>query len=332
MALRYAVANGNWSNTATWDGGTLPTVGDDVHANGFTVTINQNITVNKISTKAESPAAAGGQFTCNAARTITANIEAGATTCLTNSATGITITVIGNIYGGETINARGFSLNCASNNTVTNAVIVGNLYAGSASGANALHHLAVAGTAQNMTAQIVGNIFASTTAEGFFSNLQVVNQFTLIGNATASTFAAIGQVASLDITGIITSSSTTRAVTQLSDASTLTISGKIINVGSVLAFNHRNLVIKQGGSLEIELKESVTNDNIVLRTPLVDGNYPNQFNVRSGVIFGSVNEYIGTLDVPPSGSVALGVPVDDGVGTAMISITDMGALLASYIV
>jgi hypothetical protein len=55
MALRYAVATGNWSNTATWNGGTLPGVGDDVHANGFTVTIDQDINVNSISNKVNSP-------------------------------------------------------------------------------------------------------------------------------------------------------------------------------------------------------------------------------------------------------------------------------------
>ena len=54
-------------------------------------------------------------------------------------------------------------------------------------------------------------------------------------------------------------------------------------------------------------------------------------DVRNGVIYAS-GSLTGTLIVPPSGSVALGVPVDNTVGTAMISITDMGALLASYVV
>jgi len=54
MALRYAVASGNWSNTATWDGGTLPTAADTVFANNFTVTINGTFTV--------VAAAAGGNF------------------------------------------------------------------------------------------------------------------------------------------------------------------------------------------------------------------------------------------------------------------------------
>lgn len=80
MAVRYAVATGNWSNTATWNGGTLPTSADDIYANGFTVTINGTFTALSIrNTSNASPViAAGGQFiyanggnlTCTAAQAI----------------------------------------------------------------------------------------------------------------------------------------------------------------------------------------------------------------------------------------------------------------------
>jgi len=45
MATRFAIATGNWSNTAIWDNGALPTSADTVHPNGFTVTIDQDITI-----------------------------------------------------------------------------------------------------------------------------------------------------------------------------------------------------------------------------------------------------------------------------------------------
>jgi hypothetical protein len=45
MATRFATATGVWSNTGIWDGGTLPTSADTVHPNGFTVTIDQDITI-----------------------------------------------------------------------------------------------------------------------------------------------------------------------------------------------------------------------------------------------------------------------------------------------
>jgi hypothetical protein len=65
MAIRYAVATGNWSNTATWDGGTLPTSADDVYANNFTVTIDGTFTVLTIRNTANTTPAitAGGGFT-----------------------------------------------------------------------------------------------------------------------------------------------------------------------------------------------------------------------------------------------------------------------------
>jgi hypothetical protein len=52
MALRAAVANGNWSSTSTWNGGVLPSAGDVVASNGFTVTIDQNVNVDSITNTA----------------------------------------------------------------------------------------------------------------------------------------------------------------------------------------------------------------------------------------------------------------------------------------
>lgn len=79
MANRYAVATGNWSDTATWDGGTLPTAGDAVRPNGFVVTIDQDITVDELTNNAAAPAVAGGSFAFGAGRTITADIIVRAT-------------------------------------------------------------------------------------------------------------------------------------------------------------------------------------------------------------------------------------------------------------
>ena len=45
MATRFATASGVWSNTAIWDGGTLPTSADTIHPNGFTVTIDTDIDI-----------------------------------------------------------------------------------------------------------------------------------------------------------------------------------------------------------------------------------------------------------------------------------------------
>jgi hypothetical protein len=55
MALRVAVATGNWSNPAIWNAGVLPQSGDVVASNGFTVTIDQNINVDLLTNTVQSP-------------------------------------------------------------------------------------------------------------------------------------------------------------------------------------------------------------------------------------------------------------------------------------
>lgn len=43
MATRYAVASGNFSNTAIWDNGAVPLSTDDIYSNGFSIAVDQNI-------------------------------------------------------------------------------------------------------------------------------------------------------------------------------------------------------------------------------------------------------------------------------------------------
>lgn len=104
MATRYAVATGNWSNTATWDGGTLPTSADDVYANNKTVTIDQNITVVSLRNAAvASPViAAGGSFQTQTSgtRTISANVISTGATILNVQGT-CNCTLTGNVTGGS---------------------------------------------------------------------------------------------------------------------------------------------------------------------------------------------------------------------------------------
>ena len=100
MAERYAVSAGNWV-AARFDGGTLPGVGDTVHANNFAVTIDTTITVDALSTRAGAVAVAGGSFTTSGTVTVNADSYAGTTNCLVLSAGG---TQNGNSYGSLTTN------------------------------------------------------------------------------------------------------------------------------------------------------------------------------------------------------------------------------------
>jgi hypothetical protein len=51
MAVKVAIASGNFSNPAIWHTGTKPVAGDIVVANGYTVTLNENATVATLSNK-----------------------------------------------------------------------------------------------------------------------------------------------------------------------------------------------------------------------------------------------------------------------------------------
>ena len=108
MAVRYAVATGNWSATATWDGGTLPAADDDVYTNNYVVTIDQNITVLSLRNSSNtSPAVtAGGRF-----RVLAGSIEI---TC-TGSGTGV-------IQGG-TLETISFEQGAGQSSSLTTTAI-----------------------------------------------------------------------------------------------------------------------------------------------------------------------------------------------------------------
>ena len=63
MALRVAIASGNWSNPATWNAGLKPVAGDIAASNGFTVTIDENCNVDSITNTVQSPVKATPNMT-----------------------------------------------------------------------------------------------------------------------------------------------------------------------------------------------------------------------------------------------------------------------------
>jgi hypothetical protein len=65
MALRAAIANGNWSNPAIWNNGVLPGANDIVASNGFTVTIDQNVTVGRLTNVLTAPQILSAPMTSN---------------------------------------------------------------------------------------------------------------------------------------------------------------------------------------------------------------------------------------------------------------------------
>ena len=164
MANIKALASGNWSATATWEGGVVPVAGDSVWANARTITINQDISVNSLNTTAvtgipfnggSTSANAGGAFNAGPlVENITVvNINAGTTTCLqvlnTNSL--LTINVSGVVSGSSTTT----SVRGIASATIGILNIIGGTFSG---GANSLF--------LSDALQLVGSVGSSTFVSG----------------------------------------------------------------------------------------------------------------------------------------------------------------------
>jgi hypothetical protein len=394
MALKYPSANGNWSNAANWNGGTVPVPGDDVRANGFTVTIDVDIDVLQISTVALAPAAAGGTFSVTTNRNITANINAGTTACL-SSASGIIVTVIGNINGGVASAAHGISfsnvgsiLNVTGNATagstttgVQNGIqssgtvnFIGNATGSAVGFGSAAINIATGGVL-NLTGIVTGGSAANTSygvqnaGNGTYNGTMTggsagssvgaritAGVHTINSNCFGGTSSGSHGITLLNATATINGSCTGGNVAGSHaysiSTSTATFNGSIIgssaSSGSFavsVADSASNVVVSQMtfgtlGSVPVSgfvkfknagptvtiLKANNTNQQLV---DPVTTDIPIAGDVRDGVTYAS-GSLTGTLKVPPATAVSVGVPVDNTVGTAVITITDMGTLLASY--
>lgn len=218
MAVRYAIASGNWSNPAIWNGGTLPGAGDDVYANGYNVTIDQDITVNKISIKSAPGITGGGSnFYVVSNRIINANLEGSdvSYTTLYFNAPNIIVTINGNIIGGSasswgvymalsncTLSVNGtvsggsgndsYGIYVVSNSTV---YVNGNVYRGTAGSSIGLY------LAGYSSGYIVGDVYGSNVGDrwGGLTVMASANA-TVIGNLYGNGGCAL----CCDTTGIVT--------------------------------------------------------------------------------------------------------------------------------
>jgi hypothetical protein len=117
MAIRYAVQAGNWSDTNTWDGGTLPGVNDDVYSNTFLVEIDIDITVLSLSNRSASGVTAGGGFRAVGDRTLTCDVYGPELTTVNNN---ITLTTFNGNVGTDTV---------VINGNIFGSIVSGNIYA-----------------------------------------------------------------------------------------------------------------------------------------------------------------------------------------------------------
>jgi hypothetical protein len=243
---------------------------------------------------------------------------------LINNGNGQTV-ITGNINGGESVNAVGVFMNGTFNDKAVEPIIYGNIFGGIAGGAVGLG--ARGDRAQRPT--IYGNISAGTAASGInLATNQTTSVINVYGNITANGAVACSQGGPLYVYGTVTASNNFYGA-----ISTIAyVAGALINVAGNWAIFSPKLFVATDDTLQFTLNNQTPGDDILLYSANSFVGIPSGSDVRTGVVYGPSDDLTGTLAVPPSGSVALGVPVDNTVGTAIINVQDMGALLASYII
>lgn len=210
MPDKWPLANGNWSNAANWNGGTKPVAGDDVFADGRTVTIDEDITVASIRNTQRSGGTANGSFTLTTSRIINANIIAGngnSQSCVYINTTGISLTVNGNITAGSNSDAHGIYIdNLATLNVngnifggtgfirpvgvfivrQTNVNVVGNVTAGSSSNAHAIQANGNNTSTITVTGNVTGGSGGSATGIRNEGNVTIIVNGNVNGGSGAS--------------------------------------------------------------------------------------------------------------------------------------------------
>jgi hypothetical protein len=261
MAIRFAVANGNWSNPATWNGGTLPASDDDVFANGFTVTINGTFTVLTIRNTANTlpliiagggfTFANGGNLTCSAPTNSVFNRAVAGVYCLTfDLPSGQSATFNGsvneppNVVNGRSIliqNTGTFNMvgdygminqNVTGRNTIfvngsTTINIIGNITCSQINLATNSSTLFI--NASNSTLNITGNVSGGSA-----------NSLGSIGNGILSLVSV-----TINLTGNIT--------TNASPSIFFNTSGTLNLIGNATGGNAHPAVLNQGAPVTIDI-------------------------------------------------------------------------------
>jgi len=356
MAIKWAVATGNWSSTTTWNDGVLPDVGDEVFSNGFTVTIDQDINVNKITHSASSNTVAGGGFNLSTIRNLICNVEhnnsnAVGNLLIYNSNSGGTL--LGDIIGPSGgVSNGGQAVRYLSSNTLS---ITGNITQGTFPGGNFPTNIGAALMVNSSaTINIIGNVEGSgvgstqtndiasciVTSSGAIINItgnilgcnlsvaatvRVEGVLNLIGNAIARlgpavTCQSIGQNSFVS-NAVASSTSIAPAVSNISSSAHIILnSSEHSSLGTSPTRGFVKYKTDFANTVTI-IKED--NSPVILQDFAdIENELPVESDVREGVLY-NANQKTGTLAVPSPQDVRRSVPTDNTVGTADLTAEDI---------
>lgn len=315
MALRYAVATGNWSNVAIWDGGAaLPGVGDTVHSNGFTITIDQDIDVSRLTFATGGGAVTNGGGFVHSAGTHALDVDylevggfgaVSGLNLLTLSGGSATITCVGAVAGDVSSSGlEPYALAVTNGSHVLNADVLGGT------------------TISNASAVVVSGVNASLVVYGTVRGSAAPG----IEVGSSGQLTVVGRVeGGAGISGIVNTGGIVRL-----DAVLAYVVGRYPPLGGLGSW----MFDRTGEALGMEAPSDdnwpAATGEAILVERYTTGN-PLPADVREGVLYGPGATSTGTLAVPDPSSVAGGVPTDDTVGTGVLDRDDLIADLTTVI-
>lgn len=337
MADVRAFRSGNWSDTnlatSPWSNGTAifaPVAGDNVYSNNFTIAVDISATCTSITNLGATSrvwkdggtatATAGGGYTLSNSITLTANLNSGQSglSLVTISGTA-SASIVGNISNANQAGSGAIAITCSTSGTLT---ITGNITGGG---------LSTTGTGVTNTStgtiNVTGNVLGLAAVALNNNSTGIIS---VTGNVTAGSGAAGANNAStgtFTIIGDITATNGVNGFTSSNASATNRLSGSFINSANGSAAIYAAKYILNSTPLNAKTRYALNGVSTYVDMFTADntGLGPATSDVRSGISYGG--GLVGTCAVPAAGSVALGVPVGSGTGTALLT----GAAVASAV-
>ena len=277
MAVKWAVANGNWSAGATWNGGSAPTIGDIVYLDGHTISAGLNINLGDGEIHNDvNPVTglSGGRMNGSGAYVVAAAKFVSQTYLFYQYATG-------SIFNGNFYSSSVEAPLYRASGTASSYTINGNVYLTN-------NGTLTAGlTSTNSYTIINGNLISSSTS----SNINITSELIVNGNITLLSNALI-RSNKLTINGNILYENT---------ESNIPIQSLILNILNLDTFTWKDISNPRSNPFIIVTDADMNNRQ----------QYPSENEVKQGVeyIWG---EKVGTYQQPPESVVLKDFVYDNG--------------------
>lgn len=256
------------------------------------------------------------------------NMPVASTTIITNTTNG-TVNISGNCYGAVSGSTGSIYL---VNNTSTGIVnVYGDVYASGRSVSSILGFINNASTGTiNVYGNVRGGISANTIA---ISNTSTGN-INVYGNISGGTFTGNTPAIYSTTAGFINVygncvAGSYPALYSSNTLATNVVGGLVFNTASTPYYAYNLKVTPTATTITTT---TTTGNTKIFTTSGYTYGLPFSGDVRSGIKYGSVNEYTGSMVVPLKSSVKLGTLFDTGstYGEAITNVNDLNVIFSSF--